>query len=875
MSADKLQAVHEAIADIFNEPNLNAVGTENLTATFYQETISEAFSKSRPNAANTKNSFAQFDHAALTGIFNDALPTSPTERLSPTSFDQAFAEILSERPSLSSNAQSSRAHFGQQAHSEMLSKPPVSTHTRPPQPSFDHQALAEILTESRADPIDPQMSRPSYDANSLSEPFLGRTDHGEPQANPSTVASSTNAESEWSRRARSLLARVHHIFTTKEESLLSDNERKSLHPPLAGQADPPEPIAIAVSTPAAKPTPATSPLVEPSHFSVEQEPRSPHLSGHSGHERPIVDGVVVTASTDAPSTLPQQATSWPDERSSPISANTESSSPTVERQPSTSTVASWQNNVEQTARPVAVATSTEADGELLQQARSLLIETVSTRLDNVEPPVPLTQRGQSTQIASDQLAPANVEHAQCDVEKVLPLSGLLSLRTTAPHVMKTEPSQLVLSGHPHDLTPAEETVPDVKSGQSQPQVSLSAERASLISTNSESPPLNVHPELSPPTLSDRVKNMASAASTVAPARLTNAESARPQRLRSEPTLASSENEPFPPASPTQSKNLEPAIKTTSVVPRTNSENASETERMLDEILSSASSRTKSRFFSFGNEISPVPLSDELDGAGPAIEPTAATLPVHVTTQQTNSLPLADRPALVSTDTNYSWSIHGHNSPHSTPSGQLHSLGPSGKPPEAAPSEVEGGLPQHVSPLLAALRVPNTKPSPPLLEKTPSRLVFASQPDNAGIAGETIAHLSDAESMLAQPPRSLKPEMSALVSTDTKSSASIFKGARPASDQAANEMPAVQPTLVASSANTGSAVTRARQAKSLLDQLDLNTAIQLRWTMRDIRSKRTKFSPVSAEDLTALLNLGLVEMRDGLPRLTAAGVIALD
>ncbi|UPJ54026.1 hypothetical protein IVB30_10645 [Bradyrhizobium sp. 200] len=67
----------------------------------------------------------------------------------------------------------------------------------------------------------------------------------------------------------------------------------------------------------------------------------------------------------------------------------------------------------------------------------------------------------------------------------------------------------------------------------------------------------------------------------------------------------------------------------------------------------------------------------------------------------------------------------------------------------------------------------------------------------------------------------------------------------------------------------------QQANSLLAALDLNTAIRLRWVMRDIRSKRTKLSAVSDDDLTALMDLGLVEMREELPRLTALGVLALD
>src|SRR5437870_4604313 len=68
----------------------------------------------------------------------------------------------------------------------------------------------------------------------------------------------------------------------------------------------------------------------------------------------------------------------------------------------------------------------------------------------------------------------------------------------------------------------------------------------------------------------------------------------------------------------------------------------------------------------------------------------------------------------------------------------------------------------------------------------------------------------------------------------------------------------------------SAVRRAQQAKSLLGELDLDTAIRLRWVMRDIRAKRTKLSPVSENDLAALIDLGFVEMREEAPRLTGSG-----
>ena len=59
------------------------------------------------------------------------------------------------------------------------------------------------------------------------------------------------------------------------------------------------------------------------------------------------------------------------------------------------------------------------------------------------------------------------------------------------------------------------------------------------------------------------------------------------------------------------------------------------------------------------------------------------------------------------------------------------------------------------------------------------------------------------------------------------------------------------------------------------EYDLERAIALRWTLRDIKAKRLKLSPVSDADLRALTNLGLVEMQDDVPVLTNAGHAALD
>jgi hypothetical protein len=53
--------------------------------------------------------------------------------------------------------------------------------------------------------------------------------------------------------------------------------------------------------------------------------------------------------------------------------------------------------------------------------------------------------------------------------------------------------------------------------------------------------------------------------------------------------------------------------------------------------------------------------------------------------------------------------------------------------------------------------------------------------------------------------------------------------------------------------------------------DRDRAVALRWVLRDIRSNRLNWSPVTQYDLQILTIMGLVEMRDDAPVLTNAGV----
>ena len=137
-------------------------------------------------------------------------------------------------------------------------------------------------------------------------------------------------------------------------------------------------------------------------------------------------------------------------------------------------------------------------------------------------------------------------------------------------------------------------------------------------------------------------------------------------------------------------------------------------------------------------------------------------------------------------------------------------------------------------------------------------------------------------MSTEKPQSLPADISSeppLISTGTQPSPPPLFDEEPApptlSNQSNNVEPAVETAAVDSQSDAESAMQGAQQAKSLLAGLDLDTAIRLRWAMRDIRAKRTKFSPVSENDLAALIDLGMVEIREEIPRLTGFGILALD
>jgi hypothetical protein len=96
----------------------------------------------------------------------------------------------------------------------------------------------------------------------------------------------------------------------------------------------------------------------------------------------------------------------------------------------------------------------------------------------------------------------------------------------------------------------------------------------------------------------------------------------------------------------------------------------------------------------------------------------------------------------------------------------------------------------------------------------------------------------------------------------------------------SDLPAVAPAVSSISAGTLTAQPKSALLMAIVEpdiytaRADRDRAVALRWVLRDIKNNRLKWSPVDQDDLRILIEMGLVEMRDGAPILTNAGVSAI-
>jgi hypothetical protein len=117
-------------------------------------------------------------------------------------------------------------------------------------------------------------------------------------------------------------------------------------------------------------------------------------------------------------------------------------------------------------------------------------------------------------------------------------------------------------------------------------------------------------------------------------------------------------------------------------------------------------------------------------------------------------------------------------------------------------------------------------------------------------------------------RELDEKIAALFSEGSPISADAEPLPAPSVDQPINDEAVFE---VSAMETDGRYATTSEQPSSPLAGLDMNTAIRLRWALRDIKAKRTKLSPISPDDLKRLTELGLIEMHDEAPMLTNEGM----
>lgn len=306
MTADKLQTLHEDLADAFAESPLISPHTEASHHTFDREALSGIFREHRQVLSETDPSRPDAGHEALSEIFSDPHRISSDKEPSRLASDrEALSELFNEHHPISTGAEPSSSIFDDVALAKLFSEPlPVSANTEPSPAGFDHRVLAEVLNEPPPVPIDPQPSPISLDTASSSEPLPAQPDNGEPVAPIVAVASSTNMDGARTQRARSLLTKLHHIFSPRSEPPPSDIEN-----------DP-------------------SPLTRPDRV---------------GNVEPAARAVAVAPAADVESTHTQQASPLPVEAVAPIAPAIEPSPPML-REPSYPVVAGRKKTGEPAAK---------------------------------------------------------------------------------------------------------------------------------------------------------------------------------------------------------------------------------------------------------------------------------------------------------------------------------------------------------------------------------------------------------------------------------------------------------------------------------------------------------------------------------------------
>jgi hypothetical protein len=741
--------------------------------------------------------------------------------------DQAIAEIFNDPHRIPVKAEPSLPDFDHGALAEIFNEPlAIFAHTETSPPRFDHQALAKIFGEPSPVPIDPP-SR-SIDEES-SSPLFRKPSDGEPVASVVAVASPSDAESARPQRAESLLAKLRYIFATKAEPLPPSPEEDSSAPPPSGQLHTkPAVEAIVVASPAdAERTPsqgAKEPLTE-SSLSVERETLSPRPSDQPGYVGQAVNDVAATSRNHTSERSPR-ATPLLIETASPVSTKMEPTPSVLTEQPSFPTAAGGLDNVYPAATAVVTARADEESG---QQAGLLLTEPSPLDFLYTGPPLSETPLRQAMfdrldNLESADTAPTDAESvgarqlasAPIDAPPMIPIDEIFSL------VRENGTSRReIRSGQWHHAESAEIIVAvppaDAESARPQRATSLPAKLPLNISADAKPPSPIFEEDLSRPTISSQLDHPEPATNPISVAPPADREDAAIRPREATPLLSDVPPPPLIPENEPSPLSSQPnrVASIAEIVAAILSGDAESAGREQREPLPTPLQLSRGH--------PPTTLSGELVNIAPAAKPAPPAPRIHLVAiqpHQTTSLPLPAPPSLVSSNTN-SLPILEEEQPPLSLGVQLDHAEPATKATAIRPpTDRQGTLPWLAKSLQAEehLAVSKTLNGPVSLEETPQRPVF-------------FGRLDDLEA-------------------DVRAAA-------------VNPAPCTHGALTP------------LQAKSLLAELDLDSAIRLRWVMRDIRANRMGMSPASENDLAALVELGLVEMREKLPSLTALGVRELN
>lgn len=478
MTADKLQTLHEDLADVFAESPLISPHTEASHHTFDREALSGIFREHRQVLSETNPSRPDAGHEALSEIFSDPHRISSDKEPSRLASDrEALSELFNEHHPISTGAEPSSSIFDDVALAKLFSEPlPVSANTEPSPAGFDHRVLAEVLNEPRPVRIDPQPSPISLDTASSSEPLPAQPDNGEPVAPIVAVASSTNADGARTQRARSLLTKLHHIFSPRSEPPPSDIENDPsplTRPDRVGNVEPAAtavavaPAADAESTHAqqASPLPVEAvapiaPAIEPSPPMLP-DPLHPVVADRRKTGEPAAKADQPDNPESAPTTAPADAVSGqaPQGKPSlteprPITIKVEALPHSRDKETSLPTSSGQPDDTEPAAEIVAVAAAPNIESVRPQQATSLQAERPAPISIDTRSSLADLQTEPSTPALAgklDNARPPVVTGAEPREEKPIS-SEVPSLLSTMfhpqPRAVENDPSPASIAGQP-------------------------------------------------------------------------------------------------------------------------------------------------------------------------------------------------------------------------------------------------------------------------------------------------------------------------------------------------------------------------------------------------------------------------------------------